>query len=252
MTIKSISKSVTIFILGVLLGYIFSRTAILVEQKPVNNLTKKYSSLSKISTEVQIDYLKKYLSKPIIINYSSDRKTKEYIFVDIDYYVQIITNSDDKVLAYAVTTRKKDFNPAFSIGDVEVQLGITKFYTDKNPINCFGLLGNTAPTFYFERYPGWNGTNYQDYLYGYNTAGYRDTGLEGRFLIPILSDGIFLKDKKGYPEYDCNSIPQEFRMSFPINTFMVVKDGLVENASIFNNPQFDLGVNRRVVELIKE
>jgi hypothetical protein len=33
---------------------------------------------------------------------------------------------------------------------------------------------------------------------------------------------------------------------------MVVKDGLVENASIFNNPQFDLGVNRRVVELIKE
>src|SRR3989344_2782772 len=134
---------------------------------------QKYDLLSKVTTDIQIEYLKKYIGEAAILNFSEDKKQKEYIFVDPDYYIQAITNPDDKILSYAITTRKSGFNPVLRIRSIEFQLGKTTFYNkDDKPMDCFAFAGNTAPSYYFEWYSGWNGTTYRDYMLGYNDAGY--------------------------------------------------------------------------------
>jgi hypothetical protein len=204
------------------------------------NLTKleKDYNLNRVSTTVQINYIKKFLGEPVFIFQNENKKQKDYTFVDPDYYVSITTDMNDMVLSYAITTRSKDFNPILKIKGVEVQLGKTTFYRkDLKPNDCKAELGNTAPSTYYESYIGWNGTSYQDYLFGYNDAGYGDGKIvweTGPTEEEILSGNT--KPKDGL---NCNLPSDEARKKYSINTFGV---GSEENLSI--------GVNRRLVERV--
>ena len=207
----------------------------------VINNSQKYLVLSKVSTDIQIDYLKKYLGEAAILNFSKDKKQKEYIFVDPDYYVQAITNSDDKIETYAITTRSKDFNPVLRIRSVKFQLGKTTFYNkgDK-PADCFAFAGNTAPSYYFESYMGWNGTTYRDYMLGYNDAGFGDRSIVEATL-PTEKDNAIPSKK---PEFSCRMPSDEVRKANAINTLIVNQAGF--------KSEFGYGVNRREMELLNE
>jgi len=264
--IKNISFFKVILILSLLSFYIFSLYSYFYIFRDYQELKNKagkslgidqnYTNLNHLATEVQINYFKKYLGDPVFINYSKDRSQKEYIFVDKDYYVQAITNSDDKVLSYAVTTRAKNFNPSYNDGTVKTLLGKSTFAdlnkNSSSPIVCYGFLGNTTPSFYFEQYAYGNPGNYQTYLYGINDAGYwnwqelNSSYTEGK----IIEKDIFSQTKEtGIPVdlYDCNSIPQQFRSKAIINTYIVVSP----NTSV-GKLKFHFGVNRIQVRLIRE
>ena len=205
-----------------------------------NIVTKdqKYSLLSKVTTDIQIDYLKKYIGEAAILNFSEDKKQKEYIFVDSAYYVQAITNLDDKILSYAITIRKKGFNPVLRIRGIEFQLGKTTFYNkgDK-PVDCFAMAGNTAPSYYFESYGGENWTTYQDYMLGYNDAGNGDHGIVD---VTLSNPTKPVKDSK----YSCRMPSDEDRKKFTINTLIVSQAGF--------KSEFGYGVNRREMEFLND
>ena len=204
------------------------------------NLTKseKNYNLSRVSTTVKINYIKKFLGEPVFIFKNENKKQKDYTFVDSDYYVSIITDMDDTVLSYAITTRSKDFNPILKISGVKVQLGKTTFYRkDLKPDDCKAEYGNTAPSTYYESYNGWNGTTYQDYLLGYNDAGYGDGKIVWE-TEPTEKD-ILNGSSKPKDGLNCRIPSDEIRKKYTINTFGVSEGG---NLSI--------GVNRRLVERV--
>ncbi|GAB4218832.1 MAG: hypothetical protein Fur009_1930 [Candidatus Microgenomates bacterium] len=131
----------------------------------------KKEKINYLTTKVQLNYLKQYLGDPVFINYSKDKKQKEYIFIDEDFYTQLITNDNDKVLAFFITLRKKDFNPQVKKQAFNIILGKStlKDIYDKNLITkCIGFLGNTARSYYFEEYYFGRSGYYQNYIFGYN------------------------------------------------------------------------------------
>lgn len=212
------------------------------QNKKNSTREEKYNILTHVSVSVQIDYLKQYLGVPSIINHNEEKKQKEYIFVDSDYYIQVITDQYDKVLSFVITSRKKDFNPTLKIVGVQVQLGKTTFFNKGvKPNDCFTFVGNTAPSYYLEKYYGWNGTSYQDYLLGYNDAGYGDRGIVEETLpnengIKNMKNGSFKPKVDGL---NCNLPSENVRKKYIINTFGA---GNLETLSI--------GVNRRLMDLV--
>lgn len=215
----------------------------------VTNIDKN-KIIEQLTTETQISYLKNLLNDPVFINYSEDRKTKEHIFVDKDFYVQIITNTDDKVLSYAVTARNKSITLGInSRGKEEGSLGdktIAEISDDQyKPLECYAFLsGATANSYYFEKYYFGNPGHYQNYLYGFNDAGYFSISNENFF----LSTNIYLESGRA----DCKKIPAEFRKSLLINTYMVIAP-FVD----FNDLEIDfrnrfIGANRIQVRLLKD
>lgn len=240
-TQKIINFSVLIISLSVFYYLvIFLPTNAKIQKKNPTKI-EKYNNLSHLAITVQIDYLKKYIGDPVVINYYEGKKEKEYIFIDPDYYVQIITNSYDKVLLFTVTTRKGDFNPTFNIRNVRIQLGKTTYYNQGiKPNNCYALAGNTASSYYYEEYIGDNSTSYQNYSLGYNDAGYGDRGII-EATQPAEAD---LKNKKIIPDnsnYNCKLPPDEIRKKYTINTLGVSKYATLS-----------AGVNRRLMELIPD
>ncbi len=122
---------------------------------------------------------------------SNLQNVKEYIFGTNFYYVQVLADHLNKVLAYGVTTRDKDFNPSFTIleglyyiskdnildrskdksGAKTIILGKTKFSDLGVPVDTFARLG--AHDFYYhEEYYYGNPGNYQSYFFSANESGY--------------------------------------------------------------------------------
>lgn len=207
------------------------------------NLTKieKYNNLSHLAITVQVDYLKKYIGDPVVINYYENKKEKEYIFIDPDYYIQVITDSYDKVLLFTITTRKGDFNPTFKIRSLIIQLGKTTYYNQgRKPSNCYSFAGNTAPSYYYEEYMGDNLTSYQNYSLGYNDAGYGD-GVIIEATQPTEADLENERIVSDNGNYNCKLPSDEIRNKYTINTLGVSKYATLS-----------AGVNRRLMELIPD
>lgn len=210
----------------------------------------KNELLNKLSTEVQVSYFNKLMGDSTFLNFSPDRKQKEYIYVDSDYYVQAITNSDDKVLAYSITTRKKEFKPTFNKGLVKFKLGETTFSEiEKNPSNnekCYGFTsGATASSYYFEEYYRGNPGNYLTYLYGVNDSGYNNQLDKPNGLFFVGSPENF-QNNGGI--YECNKIPgnhSKYRAAQAINTYMEIAPSM-----IFENIYFKYGVSYHQVRLL--
>lgn len=209
---------------------------VLRRDKKIPTKEEKYNSLSHVSVSVQIEYLRKYLGNPAIINGIEGKNQKEYIFIDLDYYVLATTDLDNSVLSYVITTRKKGFNPILEIGSVKVQLGKSTFYEKGvKPDDCKAMAGNTAPSYYFEKYLGDNLSSYQSYMFGYNDAGYGDRGIVEATL--PNEEEIKNKNFKFSDGLHCRLPTDEDRKKYTINTFGV-------------GWPLTVGVNRRLMERI--
>lgn len=158
---------------------------------------------------------------------------KEYIFGFKYYYVQALTDSTNKVLAYGVTTRDKDFMPTFTIlenlyyadpdnpgdetklvsGAKTIILGKTKFSDIGVPDNIFGYLG--AHSFYYhEEYYYGNPGNYQSYFFAANESGYLEVDDESS---DFLSSDLKINQE--------NMQVLTFRKNSTINTIYVTAPG---------------------------
>ena len=214
------------------------------------SVDQKYEKIDALATEVQIDYFKKYLGDPVFINYSEGRTQQEYVFVDDDFYVQAVTNSDGKVLAYAVTVRNGSFNPVLKLPETEIALGLTKLEDLGQMPNriCHGFIGNFGSFYYEENYFGRPG-RYQTYFLGVSSAGY--PGPSGTNLGLLDEKLEHLKDISNedwrslrWSQVDCSSVPKEFRAEQIINTYLV----LAGSGGI----KFGFGVNSEQVQLLRK
>lgn len=174
----------------------------------------KYRLLKQLSVEVQIDYFSKLLGNPTYINYPKNN-IKEYIYADRDYFVKALTNDKDKVISYAVTSRKEDFNPEFSqTGLFKVILNKTTFSewlsSGNQPLFCYHFLGAHDPVYYFEEAYFGNPGNYMDYAVGVNNSGFYKA-------IPDIID--YSPPVLGYIK--CDQINQDDRKRLSPNTFIV-------------------------------
>jgi len=203
--------------------------------KPLT-MEQKYENLSKVSVSVQIDYLKQYLGEPAAIYDLKDKKQKEYIFVDSDYYALLTSDLNNTILSYSITARSLSFNPTLKVKGIKVVLGKTTFFNDgTKPSDCVVEVGNTAPSYYYEKYEGWNGTGYENYLLGYNDAavGAKEMVWSAQVSGEEIDNNTFkITDGK-----KCILPSDQDRKKYTVNTF-----GVGEPMSI--------GVNRRSVELI--
>ncbi|MBU0999029.1 hypothetical protein KKG24_01840 [Patescibacteria group bacterium] len=161
----------------------------------------------------------------------------EYIFGSQNYYVQALTNTQNKVIAYAVTTRDENFNPIITIlqnagytkdginkmATTNIKLGKDTFsslnrdpdniYLDK-PDNIFATVG--ARRFYYqEEYYFGNPGNYQSYFFVIN-----DGGLENYDSLP---SAMFDFDNKKLDPSDPEIV--EFRNNSVFNTFQITSPG---------------------------
>ncbi len=177
-----------------------------------------------LSADVHIDYFKDLIGASVFID-EVEGDMIEYIFVHDFFYVQAFTNSKNKVIAYSVTTRSKDFNPELTLGPysvdnnaVTVKLGITKFSElnklDTKPGDIFTYLG--AHTFYYsEEYYFGNPGNYQTFYFTLNQSGYMGIEYESDKFFeypPYLGDKeVSIND----PEI------KQFRENAIINTYTV-------------------------------
>ena len=205
------------------------------QESTVPDLTsvgQKYESVGALATEVQIDYFKKYLGDSVFINYSEDRTQQEYVFVDDDFYVQAVTNSDGKVLAYAVTTRNEAFKPVLKLPNVDVVLGVTKF-AELGRIEfarCYGLVAATAGSFYYESYYFGRPGKYQTYLLGTSDVGYLSASAFGIGMLDqkmkYLEKTEDVRNTLVWGQVDCTSVPEEFREKQSLNTYLVLASSM--------------------------
>jgi hypothetical protein len=138
------------------------------------------NKLNRLSAGVNIDYFQTVLGDPPVFKTTLDQRC-EHIFVNRYFYVQAITNMEDSVIVFSVTTRTRRFNPVLTLGpysltgeSLRVRLGRTKFAeTDvlvKSPkLSCW--IGAHSFHYFEESYFG-NPANYQTFIFAINDAGY--------------------------------------------------------------------------------
>jgi len=228
-----------LFIAGYNLGNTKDRTQDINTQ---TELQDKYDLVSKISVGVQISYFNKYFGEPTIINKGEDKN--EYIYADPDYFVQAVTNLNNKVLSTSVTSRNKDFKPKFNISNhLNITLNETP-YSQIDPQSCYRYMGAHDPVLYFEiNYEG-NIGNYLTYLIGTNNA-----GVDGYIIPEVNMEGVKLKDGEAYGEgiIDCNIILEKDRNILTPNTFVMINNKIMFKDSI---PKIYFGVDNIQTRLI--
>lgn len=137
------------------------------------------SSLEKVESlaaGVNIGVYQNEFGQPTFINnpHSSTIKIKEkeYVFVNTDFYLDAVTDMNDTVLYFAVTTRDESFHPTFK-RPASITLGVSRFIDIKSEPNYVVGCQFTGPKFsYYETHNyGWAG-DYLDFGFGVNPAGY--------------------------------------------------------------------------------
>jgi len=240
------------FIFGFLLAFLIFLVGFTIFETSQNNinekedpLAEKYKRLEQLSTEVQLSYFKELLGNPVFVNYSPDRTQKEHTFVDDQYFVQAITNQDNKVLAYSVTTREKDFQPNIIFVNKNVFLGKTKFSEIESGKDCYGIAANWG-SYYFEKYSGACPGFYQHYLFGVTDTGYWPEGISIDSLTfgstPTFGEQRYLEEHK----LDWEKGDRKEREETPINTYMIISP-FIDPANI----KFGFGPNINQIRLIR-
>lgn len=179
-----------------------------------------YSQLNKLYPNTNIDYIKSVLGSPQIVKGSQINKNsnkKEYIFINKYYYVQTIVDDIGAVLAIAITSRDKNFNPTFidpsynGTQKIKIILNKTSFYEySKKQGNCIIISGARRHGYYEEFYLA-NPGNYQSIIIGLNDSSYMNINKKDYEVFSFAFTGL---------NYDCNKIPQSFRKN-SINTFII-------------------------------
>lgn len=228
---KSAIAAVMLVALGILIGtqLNFKRQTGLAPSIESTNPAKIHT-VEKLSAGVQLSYFTNLLGEATFKNVQ-ENDLIEWIFVDPDYYIQAITDKEDKVLAYAITTRSESFTPNFNIAGQRITLRATTFGQLRQkgePIECSWNLGNTAPSWYWEAYSYGNPGLYQDYIYAINnSASYSN------WPSPSENSGSMFEGDI------CRKMDEDDLNSSPINTIMVIGVGV--DRSLITKSAFYIG-----------
>ncbi|MBF1802738.1 ETEC_3214 domain-containing protein [Alloalcanivorax profundimaris] len=177
--------------------------------KNKRNLTRKYYSIESLMDESKNP---KELEEKISYN--------EYFYVDELYFVQAVTDEDNKVGMYSITSRSSTYIPEIKtdLGDI-IFLGKSTYNeTKKKPRKVAGLLGMNLKHFnYYEVFlfdPG----NYRYAIYSSNPNGYFDSvgGLDWE-IGDVFAKGFSVDDD----DFPMHGKHDEFRKSTTINTYSV-------------------------------
>lgn len=241
--IKKSSTFITLAFIVLTISYILTLSQGASVLKDFYNSTIGYNSimlkrLDRLSADTNINYFIDMIGNPVFINNVSDenKKYKEYIFVDKLFYVQAITDIDDKVLVYSITTRDKNFNPKLKLWDVTIELGKTKFSEldslGYDPVRVVSFLA--AHDFHYgEEYYFGNPANYQSYVFSLNESGYWGIAYNGEedFVAPPHDpwiDGIIDKENEEIKNFRENSVINTYTITSPLLANFREKDGTID------------------------
>ena len=186
---------------------------------PVNSLAQKdqeaeSNELQKLSNGVQLSYFDGLMGKPTFVNQVYGDKYIENIYAGEMYYIQALSDNNDKVVSYAVTSRNEDFNPSLVVLGNEIVLNKTNFGSMpeyfQSPNYCYHYIGNTSPSYYFQGYYFGNPGNYQTYLFGINDSAPHDD----------------FPTSKVWGTENCEDIDMETVRSIRPNTYVVVSGNI--------------------------
>jgi hypothetical protein len=170
----------------------------------------RYERLSRLGTNANLTFFTSVLGDPpairrtvtstvhVLVEGSDDfvereKDFEECIYIDRDFYVQALADSDETVVAFSVTTRSKRFHPklrspGYTVLErgwlarrlrlherlmpiFKVKLGKTHFAELDQPQQAAASLG--ARTFhYYEVHSLGNPGHYQEYVFAINDAGF--------------------------------------------------------------------------------
>lgn len=171
---------------------------------------KKSQIDNKILTiDSELDYYSDVLDRPIFVNYSSNKKQVEKIFIGESDYLQVIVDDHNKIIGYSITTNNK--NSKFSkMLDKEI-ISVSEYELDlSKPEKCFAQIGNTESSFFAKQYYYGRPGKYLYYLVGYNNS-------SSQGFMPSI-DAESLNNESG--EINCNLLSEDINS---INTLMVSK-----------------------------
>ena len=221
----------------------------------LGNTQIQYKKIQNLSANVHISKFTEAFGNPAIINNVEKDKLKNYVYINKLFYVDVLTNLDDKVMSYAVTTRNRDFSPTITIPVTEYNGKPTQITLNKStPADISPFIENqpmgTFPTctaifgvrrfWYFEGLYKGNPNNYQSVYYGINDAG-----------IINDSDITTLAKAVGNGSTECTNVPSEFRKTAKINTFMVTAPFEFIALEASKAAQIKFGVELDEVRVIK-
>jgi hypothetical protein len=195
-----------------------------------------YKDLSRLAAGVSIEFFQSILGPHVFKRQKNDMT--EYLFANNSFYVQAITNRDDSVAAFFVTTRKGIFHPILILGpyslnqkSVLAQLGKTRFISLDEKFGCgpssvFYTIGARRFSYYETWYFG-NPGNYQTFIFGFNDAGYGDFFCPG---LPIVKQGDISAGDPDVIQFRRRTIMNTYGVTAPLapddilNTFWVGAD----------------------------
>lgn len=219
-------------------------------EKTIGDNHVEYRKIKSLAVDTKIEYFTDILGAPAFKNRTTNNF--EYVFVRPKYYVQAVTDLENKVLLFAVTTRKSDFHPVLDLGAMEVDgnkfaitLGKTKFgEISSSPTYIFGDQG-ARRSWYWEKYYFGNPGFYQFYFFANADSGYphNDT------YVPYEDIEKLPRGAGDMQSIDISKIPnsvRNFRDHCVINTY-----GVSSLASELDESPFDIGADLDQVRVLK-
>lgn len=223
------------------------------ERTPVGRRRAASRRLERLRPNVQLEYFREILDLvPIFKRRLRDHT--ELIFRHTDFYVQVLIDTDDQVMFYAVTKRNHRFRPRMWPNEVHPRshpqphsgrLGDATFH-DIAPNGVDGIKlfvrSATTPTHYIESYYYGNPGLYQSYLSGLNECGPID--VEHALLAPLLGPPTALGSFAAHPgdeqldEWLANGDVIDFRQRAVPNTYGLSAPGFSPSEY---GPDFPLG-----------
>jgi hypothetical protein len=219
----------------------------------------RYGRVDRLGTNAQLSFFTAVLGEPPAMRRSlnatlhrySEEEQGEYleqvvlwenVYVDRDFYVQVLTDIDNSVLGFAVTTRSNRFRPKLvSPGSLwhepgwlrrrlrldgrltpifKVRLSKTRFRELGQPMKLSGGMG--AHTFsYWEAHWLGNPGNYQYYVFGVNDAGAKAFDSASVLFPPESNWEVHWRDDAG-TDFHAVSHLASFRRAAVINTYAVI------------------------------
>lgn len=119
----------------------------------LNTNQSEYDKIEKMKNGVSLEYVKSIFGEPTFKKKCEKNKDNDTLFYDCantekqiykytfdkkDYYLQVLTDLNDSVVAYTISLRQPSFKPKINVflgrftGDKEIKLGITKYSEFEN------------------------------------------------------------------------------------------------------------------------
>lgn len=209
-----------------------------------------YSKIQKLSTKQSIDYFKNVLGTPNIINKKQvNEEGKIYIFINNYFYIKAITNKENEVISFSVTSRKKDFQPTYTIFSPLIQDNkYSKLFTITLNKTTFYKIEKISDEDSYCNYQWWpKGFSYVEGYYLGGTGDYQSIYIgidDNGYIGDYISNNLWSPDIDSI--IDCSEISDSFRKN-KVNSFMITSD--FNQTVLTNHKQIKIGVDSGEVGL---